>query len=50
MERLPYRDMLLISSHAGQPAWIFFQQGGEALTVFVPAARFRVHPGRIHVQ
>jgi len=52
MERLPYRDMLLISSVAGQPAWIFFQQGGEALTVFVPAARsgvLRENPGRVHV-
>jgi hypothetical protein len=53
MERLPYRDMLLISSEVNQPAWIFFQQGGEALTVFVPAAGIRVHPGnpgRVHVQ
>ncbi len=39
LDRLPYGEMFLISSDAGQPAWIFFQQQGEGVASFIPAAR-----------
>jgi hypothetical protein len=39
LQGLAVRDMFLLASDPGQPAWILFQQGGEALATFVPAAQ-----------
>jgi len=44
MDRLPYGEMFLVSSAAGQPAWIFLREGDQTLTVFVPPARERARP------
>jgi hypothetical protein len=45
LQGLAIRDMFLLASDAGQPAWILFQQGSDTLTTFVPAApRKRIAP------
>jgi hypothetical protein len=41
LDGLPSADMFLISDEPGLPAWILFQQGSEARSAFIPAARGR---------
>jgi len=39
MDELAYRDVFLISSEIGEPGWIFLLQGGNPVTVLVPAVQ-----------
>jgi hypothetical protein len=45
MDRLGTTDTFLISSESEQPAWLFFRDGLEGRSVFVPAAR-KISPRR----